>query len=408
MPRRILDAVATSTIPSARRAMSRDNSDGVLREALHQMRTLNPSEQWSAHQWWEAFSFLFLAAPSARHALLVAQDDLLWFVTAASALGPASPPVTLRRNTGSELPPELRPGGGGFDGVDWAASVALNLVAQAQYELTVVHCRQDALATVAQGHASPSHAVQPHRNAASAPAVATRRRVFASPMCSEVNLDDAKAGRPPRACYPDVCFAVDNFEEAFQDTILSRPGDCFCVMLHVHAHVDAAASPPSNHPPVGQPASPGGPHPGTGAPAVAHPPAATDAPHPPPHERRAALFSAYVTREQVAEYLAVHAPAVRPPSLLHRLLGVGRDAGRPAGGSGSGARRERVIMRGPGGVGRAEVAAAAVPVVGTGGAPGVGGDAAGGAAALQLSLMWMSLPAPALAQAVLRFACGEA
>lgn len=35
-------------------------------------------------------------------------------------------------------------------------------------------------------------------------------------MAGDINLEDAKSGGPPRACYPDICFAVDNYEEAFQ------------------------------------------------------------------------------------------------------------------------------------------------------------------------------------------------
>lgn len=106
-----------------------------------------------------------------------------------------------------------------------------------------------------------------------------------------------------------------------------------------------------------------------------------------PVERRAVLFSAYVTREQVATYIATRAAESPKPSLLDRLIRSPRKANG----------REKVVMMGPGGVGRAEVLASAS-------AP----DRAGGSASvpMQLSLMWMSLPAPALAQAILRFACG--
>lgn len=49
--------------------------------------------------------------------------------------------------------------------------------------------------------------------------VVAQRRVYASPMSADVNLEDAKAGRPPAACYPDVSFSVDNFESGFEDMV---------------------------------------------------------------------------------------------------------------------------------------------------------------------------------------------
>ncbi|GLI65449.1 hypothetical protein VaNZ11_008829 [Volvox africanus] len=160
----------------------------------------------------------FLAAPGSRHAVLEHQDDMLWFVAAPDALSLKTPKVWLRRNTSADLPSELRPGGSAFSSVDWAASAQLNLVVQAKYILTVVQCRQECLAAIAQDHASPgpctvgNHRQQPD-------AVIAQRRVFASPMAADVNLEDAKSGQSPQACYPDVCFAVDNYEDAFQDVV---------------------------------------------------------------------------------------------------------------------------------------------------------------------------------------------
>ncbi|GLC33186.1 hypothetical protein PLESTB_000361500 [Pleodorina starrii] len=398
------------------------NSDGVLREALRQLQggqsDAEPGETWTQEQWCEAFSFLFLAAPGSRHALLEHQDDMLWFVTAPAALGLGTPPVSLRRNTSSELPPELRPGGSAFPTVDWGLSVQLNLVVQAKYILTVVQCRQHSLAHVAQGHATSGHcsssghpvATQTHPHV-----VVAQRRVFASPMAADVNLEEAKSGRPPTACYPDVCFAVDNYEDAFQDVILSLREDCYCVMLHVHSSTasstsdndsgSAASAGDSKFPGPEQPeesdssshkrASPS-------APVQAQPPQQQPQQLQQPAEKRAVLFSAYVTREQVAAYLAQRAAEAPKPSLLNRLLG----GPRPGDGAAGKPRRDKVVMIGPGAVGRAEVLAAAADTAPAGGlsSGGAAGAAGGeGVTPLQLSLMWMSLPATALAQAVLRF-----
>ncbi|KAG2450433.1 hypothetical protein HYH02_004935 [Chlamydomonas schloesseri] len=235
--------------------------DGVLREVLRQAlrphgthRAAGTSQEvpdaeppWSPEQWNEAFSYLFLAAPGSRHAVLEHQDDMLWFVTAAGALATGTAPVTLRRNVSASLPPELRPGGRDFGTVDWAASVQLNLVVQATYVLTVVQCEEMALAAVAQagnttpgtysahlheraaGRATPSgdsaHTSTSASTGSSIPGtVVAQRRVFASPMSADVNLEDAKAGRPPAACYPDVSFSVDNFESGFEDMVGGVPG----------------------------------------------------------------------------------------------------------------------------------------------------------------------------------------
>ncbi|KXZ56240.1 hypothetical protein GPECTOR_1g209 [Gonium pectorale] len=223
------------------------------------------------------------------------------------------------------LPAELRPGGSAFATVDWRQSLCLNLVVQAKYLLTVVQCRQDVLAAVAHEHASSNaHWHNPHLPPP-AGAVVAQRRVFASPMAADVNLEGARSGKPPLVCYPDVSFAVDNFEDAFEDM------------------------------------------------------------------------------ELVADYLAAKAARAPQPSLLHRLLG----APRRADGAAAGGQRDRIVLSGPGGIGRAEAVATAVPAGGGSGAVGPAVAAGGGAraSALQLSLMWMSLPAQALAQTVLRFAC---
>ncbi|EFJ47588.1 hypothetical protein VOLCADRAFT_117831 [Volvox carteri f. nagariensis] len=367
--------------------MRGNDSGSILREALRQLQQAPPGETWTQQQWCEAFSFLFLAAPGSRHALLEHQDDMLWFVTATNVLGPGTPPVTLRRNTSSELAPELRLGGSAFTSVDWALSLQLNLVVQAKYILTVVQCRQETLAAVAQGHATSGHYNPSNQQRDQLNTVVAQRRVYASPMAADVNLEEAKSGQPLKACYPDVCFAVDNFEDAFQDVILSRSDDCYCVMLHVHSSTDGSTEIPQLST---VPTEEGANSVNQSATTFSTPAAAQLPLDICPVERRAVLFSAYVTREQIAGYLASRVAETPKPSILNRLLARQRPEDvKP--------RREKVVMIGPGSVGRAEVLAAATSAN--------AGDATGRVTPLQLSLMWISLPAGALAQAVLRFAC---
>lgn len=44
--------------------------------------------------------------------------------------------------------------------------------------------------------------------------------VFATTTVMAVNLDSSRAeASQPRPCYPDICFAVDNFDNAFEDLV---------------------------------------------------------------------------------------------------------------------------------------------------------------------------------------------
>ena len=125
--------------------------------------------------------------------------------------------VLVRRKTPATLR-DLGPG------VDWARSFYLNLVLHAQYQLTVAICRGDDLAKHRAGRAGPA-----------TPLMKVTRTVYASP--SRVSVDPASEGgrRPeaePQPAYPDVCFAVHDFAEAFGEVVAARPSDqCLCVLL---------------------------------------------------------------------------------------------------------------------------------------------------------------------------------
>ncbi|GIL44650.1 hypothetical protein Vafri_2166 [Volvox africanus] len=205
-------------------------------------------------------------------------------------------------------------------------------------------------------------------------------------MAADVNLEEAKSGKSPQVCYPDVCFAVDNYEDAFQDVILSRHEDCYCVMLHVHSSRSVSTG---NALLLG----PGPAQSQHAAPSSSAPTQASQQMH--DSERRMVLFSAYVTQEQVNAFIAVHKPETSKFSLLNRFLGAFRERDAKA-------HHHKVTMIGPGSLGRAEVLAAAAPAKIMTDAEAT--DRAD--TALQMSLLWLSLPATALAQAILRFACG--
>ncbi|MEW5303188.1 MAG: hypothetical protein WDW36_005904 [Sanguina aurantia] len=182
-----------------------------------------------------------------------AHDDLLFFVlqdpagTGSEADGwqlpaPPSPhkadapgmPFIVRRRA-KTLPAELQIAGSLFPQVNWRLTTLLNFVLHSLYQLTVVSCRQSALASVANGGYD------------SEGSLAVCKEVYASPTRTLVNLSGAKgSSSTPTPSYPNICFAVDNFEDAFDGTVLHQLDDCFCVVLH--ALVEPPPSLPSASP----------------------------------------------------------------------------------------------------------------------------------------------------------------
>jgi len=47
--------------------------------------------------------------------------------------------------------------------------------------------------------------------------------VFASPSYTPVNLKKGRADTPPAPCYPDICFAVDHEDQAFDSMVCGWP-----------------------------------------------------------------------------------------------------------------------------------------------------------------------------------------
>lgn len=207
---------------------------------------------------------------------------------------------------------------------------------------------------------------------------AVSKRVYASPTITAVNLDSSRTGAAaPVPCYPDVCFAVDSFDDAFEHLVrlfgrstctsirnpcllqrrpapvpllclapyapqvLDHPQQCYCVVLHalldssiLPAHsgmiaqsVQTAAllkqQQQQQHDLLLQQQSSGGTVPSA--------------------RRRLLLFAGYVSHAQVDAFLE---DSSRGRGLLGALLRTRGAAGQ----------QDSVTMTGPGGVGRAEVA----------------------------------------------------
>ena len=153
--------------------------------------------------------------------------------------------VFARRKKGTSIPEDLQWGvQNSASEIDWRSSLLLNLVLQTQYSLTVMRCdpwEVDRLLEHpswggAQNSATYRHSMRSRRH------VRVTKIVHASPSTTPVNLDQSKAmDEAPAISYPDICFAVDDFVEVFECLTLDQSTDCYCVVLH--ADVEASWKP---------------------------------------------------------------------------------------------------------------------------------------------------------------------
>ena len=60
----------------------------------------------------------------------------------------------------------------------------------------------------------------------------TSRQVYASHTHISISLEEAKAGAEPKMAYPQIYFSIDDFEEAFEDLIVEDEDHCLCVLLY--------------------------------------------------------------------------------------------------------------------------------------------------------------------------------
>mmetsp|Transcript_7962 Transcript_7962/g.22807 ORF Transcript_7962/g.22807 Transcript_7962/m.22807 type:complete len:230 (-) Transcript_7962:193-882(-) len=68
------------------------------------------------------------------------------------------------------------------------------------------------------------------------PEVEVHSKVYASPNQTQLSCTaDSREELPekPDICWPDISFAVSNFEEEFESMVVSGPDSCFCVVLRL-------------------------------------------------------------------------------------------------------------------------------------------------------------------------------
>lgn len=106
--------------------------------------------------------------------------------------------------------------------VDWRRSFYLNFVAHTSYTVTVAICSNQAL--------------RKHQNGEStslSPIYKVVKTVYASPSRVNFQLDFKKAVETVPS-YPNICFAIDDFDDTFDAVVLSEEDHCYCVLLNAH------------------------------------------------------------------------------------------------------------------------------------------------------------------------------
>lgn len=110
--------------------------------------------------------------------------------------------------------------GGSLAEVDWRRSFYLNMIAHTKYSVTVAICSRRDL----RNH-------QAGVDTSLSPIFKVLKTVYASP--SRVNFHlDAKKEVETEPAYPDMCFAVDDFDSTFDAVVLTDIDHCYCVLLN--------------------------------------------------------------------------------------------------------------------------------------------------------------------------------
>ncbi|XP_059631166.1 uncharacterized protein LOC132274036 isoform X3 [Cornus florida] len=198
--------------------------------------------------------------------------------------------------------------------VDWRRSFYLNLIAHTSFSVTVAICSHQVLRNHQTGHDKPLSSIYK-----------VVKTVYASPSRVDFHLDSTKAIETTPA-YPDICFAVDDFDSTFDAVVLTEPDHCYCVLLNAH---DGAAF-PSEKTRVCSSSD------------ISSSKINTDSGK--TNNTKITLFSGFVSYQMVREAYDAG------KSGFGSLLSLGQYPGK----------RDRIYMKGPGGRGEVEVAVSGV------------------------------------------------
>ncbi|KAL6995316.1 hypothetical protein U1Q18_005454 [Sarracenia purpurea var. burkii] len=104
--------------------------------------------------------------------------------------------------------------------VDWRRSFYLNLIAHTSFSATVAICSHQVLRNHQIGLDTPLSSIYK-----------VVKTVYASPSRVDFHLDSTKAVEPTPA-YPDIFYAVDDFDSTFDAVVLADKDHCYCVLLN--------------------------------------------------------------------------------------------------------------------------------------------------------------------------------
>ncbi|KAK8646705.1 hypothetical protein V6N13_120483 [Hibiscus sabdariffa] len=175
--------------------------------------------------WHDIFDLYFLRGKESRGRQ---DDDLLFFVRKWGEHGfddkDGAAPYFVRR-----WAPELdKLVGDSLSEVDWRRSFYLNMIAHTSYSVTVAIGSEHVLRNHQVGQGTPLSAFYK-----------VVKTVYASP--SRVNFHfDSKKEVETTPAYPDICFAIDDFDSTFDAVVLTDTDHCYCVLLSA---VEGAAFP---------------------------------------------------------------------------------------------------------------------------------------------------------------------
>lgn len=129
--------------------------------------------------------------------------------------------MVLRRDS-DLLPPEYVIGGARYSEIDWRRTLELNLVSQSSYLLTLAVCNVDEIPFLMQSDFALSEKT-----------TVVSKHVHASTMSAGVNISHKKS-QQAEVCYPEICFAVEDFEEAFSSLVRTQSFDLFLILILGH------------------------------------------------------------------------------------------------------------------------------------------------------------------------------
>lgn len=168
-------------------------------------------------------------APDEISSLLTnTDDDLLFFVPyPAKGVHPrAENESVFARRKGNTVPVDLAWGSELAKQTDWQASLLLNIVLLTEFRLTVARCTSSELPNILNGTLLENFLGDRSKYVV--------RKVHPSPVKMPMTHDNSrsKTHHEPEVSYPNICFTVDDFDEAFQDMTLEEPTDCYAIALH--------------------------------------------------------------------------------------------------------------------------------------------------------------------------------